>query len=710
MGPDRKPLFSSGPAKSRAATTNYQANVLSSKRLGVTFNHAFQLPGEIVGEIAAVTNAVEDLDVLAAQQRQQAVFEGTHLVERERIEIAVGTGPDHADLLFHLQRRELRLLQEFGQTRAAIEQALRRGVEVASELRERRHFAVLCELALDLAGDLFHRLGLRRGTHARHRQTDVHRGSNTLEEQVGFQEDLAVGNRDHVGRDVGRHVVGLGFDHRQRGQRPRSLVLVELRGALEQARMQVEHVARIGFTARRTAQQQRHLAIGDGLLGQIVIDDDGVHAVVAEIFGHGAAGERRDVLHRGRIGSGRGDDDRIFQRALLFQHLDELGNGRALLADRDIDAIQLDVLVGLRVERLLIQNGVERDRGLAGLAVADDQFALAAADRDQCIDGLEAGRHRLADRFARNDAGRPDVDAHALVGLDRTLAVNRIAERIDHAAEQTLADRRIDDGAGTLDGLAFLDLAVGAENHDTDVVGFEVQRHAAGAVLELDHLTGLDVVEAVNAGNAAGDGQHLSDFGNFSLLAEILDLVLEDRGNFRGADVHQPASFIACLIELSLVRSELSTMRLPSLTTSPPMIEGSTFTLSATSLPVTDFSAGFRASRVLSLSLSATGMSAVASPCNFGTTARQRRLRCLTANNRRLRVRTFRKFAAVPAIPALSSTAVSAFNCASAENTGLRTRRFRSATSLSMASNRSRSALTASTDFSSRANSNKAVA
>src|SRR5438105_15875195 len=55
----------------------------SSKRLGVTFDHALQLAGEIVGEIAAVTNAVENLDVLAAQQRQQTIFEGAHLVERQ---------------------------------------------------------------------------------------------------------------------------------------------------------------------------------------------------------------------------------------------------------------------------------------------------------------------------------------------------------------------------------------------------------------------------------------------------------------------------------------------------------------------------------------------------------------------------------------------------------------------------------------------------
>src|ERR1700716_3330265 len=474
--------------------------------------------------------------------------------------------------------------------------------------------------------------------------------------------------------------------------------------------MQIEHVAGIGLAAGRAAQQQRHLAIGDGLLRQIVIDDDGVHAVVAEVFAHGAAGERRDILHRRRIGGGGGDNDRVFQRALLFQNLDELRDGGAFLADRDVDAIQLDLLVGLRVERLLVENGVERDRGLAGLTIADDQFALAAADRDQRIDRFQAGGHRLVDRFARNDAGRLDVDAHPLVGLDRALAVDRIAERIDHAAEQALADRGIDDGAGALDGLAFLDLAVGAEDHDADVVGFKIERHAARAVLELNHLAGLDVVEAVDAGNAVADGQHLSDFGNLSLLAEILDLVLEDRGNFRGADVHQPASFIACLIELSLVRSELSTMRLPSLTTRPPMMEGSTFTLSATSLPVTDFSAVLRASRFLSLSVSATVTSAVASPLNLATSARNARITSLTTNRRRLAVRTFRKLAAMPDMPAWLSTAASAFDCESAEKTGLRTRRFKSALSASMTSNRSRSARTASIDFSSRANSNKAVA
>ena len=106
------------------------------------------------------------------------------------------------------------------------------------------------------------------------------------------------------------------------------------------------------------------------------------------------------------------------------------------------------------------------------------------------------------------------------------------------------------------------------------------------AVLELDHLAGLNLVEAVDAGDAVADRQHLADFGHFGFIAEIGDLILEDRRNFRGADIHhQPTSFMRVRIELSLVFKEASTMREPSLTMMPPMIEASVFTLRLTVLP-----------------------------------------------------------------------------------------------------------------------------
>src|SRR5690606_28310628 len=204
-----------------------------------------------------------------------------------------------------------------------------------------------------------------------------------------------------------------------------------------------------------------------------------------------------------------------------------------------------------------------------------------------------------------------DVDAGALLRIDRALAVDRVAERVDDAAEQFRTDRDVDDRAGALDGVTFLDVAVGTEDDDADIVGFEVERHAADAAGEFDHLTGLDIVQTVDAGDAVTDGKHLPDLGDFGFLAEILDLILENCGNFRGADIHQPTSFSASLSDVSLVLCDVSIWREPILTTRTPRSEGSTVSFRVSSLPATLFSAAlssfcWAAERSLAVETSAT--------------------------------------------------------------------------------------------------------
>jgi hypothetical protein len=203
---------------------------------------------------------------------------------------------------------------------------------------------------------------------------------------------------------------------------------------------------------------------------------------------------RSSSAQRRRLRGGGGDNDRILERAAVLERLDELRDAGALLPDRDVDAVELFGLVVARVDFFLIEDGVERDRGLAGLAVADDQLALAAADRDQAVDRLEAGLHRLVYRAARDDARRLDLDPGAFGALDRALAVDRIAKRVDDPAQQALADRHVDDRAGALDDVAFLDVAVLAEQHDADVVVLEIERHAHEPAGEFHQLARLDVV------------------------------------------------------------------------------------------------------------------------------------------------------------------------------------------------------------------------
>ncbi len=310
--------------------------------------------------------------------------------------------------------------------------------------------------------------------------------------------------------------------------------------------MEVEDVARIGLAPRRAAEQERHLAVGDGLLGEVVVEDHRVHAVVAEILAHRAAGVGGEILHRRGVGGGGGDDDRVFHRAVFLEGAHELRHRRALLADRDIDAVKLLLLVAGGVDRLLVDDGIDDHRRLAGLAVADDELALAAADRDQRVDRLEPGLHRLVHRLAGDDAWRLDIDAAGLGVGDRPLAVDRLAERIDHAAEQALAHRHIDDLAGARHRIALADQAVIAEDHRADIVGLEVERHALEPrARERDELTRHHVLQAEDARDAVAHAQHLAGLGDVDLLVEGGDLLFEDLRNLGGADIHQAAPFMA---------------------------------------------------------------------------------------------------------------------------------------------------------------------
>ncbi len=206
-------------------------------------------------------------------------------------------------------------------------------------------------------------------------------------------------------------------------------------------------------------------------------------------------------------------------------------NGRFLLTDGDVEALHAGVA--------LIDDRVDADGRFAGLAVADDQLALAAADRRHGVDGFDAGLQRLAHRCALGDAGGDDFDRAAILGDDRALAVERIAERIDHAAQQLVADGNAQQAAGAADFVAFGDFQVVAQDDDADGVFFEVERQADRAVGELDHLLGHHAREAVDAGDAVADFEHAADFADVDLRGELLDFLLNDRGDFVAIEFHR---------------------------------------------------------------------------------------------------------------------------------------------------------------------------
>ena len=286
--------------------------------------------------------------------------------------------------------------------------------------------------------------------------------------------------------------------------------------------MQVEDIARIRFAARRAAENQRYFAVSYRLFRQVVVNDQRVASRVAEVFANGGPGERCEILHGGRVGSRSGHDDRIVHRSFFTQRVDDRGYGRAFLPDGYVDTVD-------RVARFeiafLVQDRIDGDSRFSGLAVADDQFALSAADRDHRVDGFQSGLQRLVHRLPENNARRFAFQRHFdRFATDQSHAVQRIAERVDHATEHRFADVDRRDALGAFHGVSFADLIRRAQQHGADVIFLEVHYHGPDAVVELQQFVGLSILQAVDPDDAVADLKHRADFFEPKVGVDSLEL------------------------------------------------------------------------------------------------------------------------------------------------------------------------------------------
>ena len=82
----------------------------------------------------------------------------------------------------------------------------------------------------------------------------------------------------------------------------------------------------------------------------------------------------------------------------MTQHFYRLRDGRTLLTDSNVDA--------LHTQTALVDDGVNCNCGLAGLAVTNDQLALSTTDWGHGVDGLDACLQWLVHWLAAHDAWR----------------------------------------------------------------------------------------------------------------------------------------------------------------------------------------------------------------------------------------------------------------------------------------------------------------
>jgi len=206
------------------------------------------------------------------------------------------------------------------------------------------------------------------------------------------------------------------------------------------------------------------------VLRQIIINDQDIFALVTEIFRHRAAGIRSDIKHRGRRRSAGQNHGRIFHRPCFFQFSHDIGDFRLFLTDSDIDTFH--------VLPLLVDNGIDSNGRLAELAIADNEFTLAAANRNHGVNRFDAGLDRLAHAFAGDDARGDLFHRIVLRGLNLSFAVQSFAERVDHATNQARADWDFQNSLGRTHLIAFLDHRVITQNDSAHLALFEVEGDA----------------------------------------------------------------------------------------------------------------------------------------------------------------------------------------------------------------------------------------
>lgn len=346
------------------------------------FNQSLEFTVSLGAEVSISADGGEDVWGFGSNGCEPHFFEFGDFACDELVEMATDTGVKDGDLFFGGNGHVLLLLEQFSQLLTSVKQLLGGSIEIGTELGEGGDFTILGELKFEGTGDLLHGLDLGGGTDTGYGETDVNGRTDTLVEEFSFEENLAISDGDHIGGDVGGHITSLGLNNREGGKGAGTVVLVHLGCTLEETRVEIEDITGVGLTTWGTSEQQGHLTVSNSLLGEIVVDDETVHAVVTEVLTNSAAGVGSQELERCGIGSGGSNDDGVFKCIALAEESDDVGNSGPLLADSDVDAVERLVFVAELVGGFLVEDGVDGDGGLAGLSVTDDKFTLSTSNWD----------------------------------------------------------------------------------------------------------------------------------------------------------------------------------------------------------------------------------------------------------------------------------------------------------------------------------------
>ena len=256
------------------------------------------------------------------------------------------------------------------------------------------------------------------------------------------------------------------------------------------------------------------------MLGQIIVDNQYVFTLLHEVFAHRAACIRRDILHRRKLGSRCTDNNGIFHSASTCQLFNKLCHRGILLTDRNINTD--DILAAL------VDDGVRRNSGFTCLTIANDQLALAAANRNHAVNGLDARLKRHTDALTFNDARCRAFNRSGMAGLNFAFSIHALSKCVDDAANQLFANRNGNNAPRATNDAAFVQAHIATQNNNGDGIFFQVKRHAIFAVFKLDQLVGHAAFKSAGTGDTVSDQNDRTGFVLLKLLIVLFDLGLND--------------------------------------------------------------------------------------------------------------------------------------------------------------------------------------
>lgn len=159
-------------------------------------------------------------------------------------------------------------------------------------------------------------------------------------------------------------------------------------------------------------------------------------AVVTEPLTHGTTGERSNVLQRSGLRGSSSNDNGVLHGIVLLKGLDELSDGGSLLANGNVDTVELLGLVVGGVPSLLIEHGVKSDGSLSSLTVTNDQLTLTTTNWHHGVDTLHTSLDGLVDGLSGQDTRGLDLGTALLSRLDGALSINWVTKGINNTAQK----------------------------------------------------------------------------------------------------------------------------------------------------------------------------------------------------------------------------------------------------------------------------------